>query len=336
MIGNHTVAVIADAMAKGFDGFDQNVAWDAVYKSAMEEDLPSLIEGLCGYLNQGTPPEYLMNGYVSHECDADQSASMTLEYAYDDWCISRIAEKLGKKTEAEQLAARAGNYKNVWDPATGFMRGKHLNGRWVTPFDPSQVGSGNDFTEASAWIYSWFVPHDVPGLIGLMGGPAAFVSKLDQFFDAGHVDISNEPSFATPFLYNAAGSPAKAQSRARQILDASFTTGPRGLPGNDDSGAMSAWLVWVAMGLYPLTPGDPTYQITGPLFDKITLVLDPKHYGGHRFVIEAINSSSTNVYIQSATLNGETLDGPTIRHAQITAGGTLSLTMGSSPSHWGE
>jgi predicted alpha-1,2-mannosidase len=301
----------------------------------MHEDLIHFLPGICGDLSEGTPPEYLQNGYVSHECDGNQSASMTLEYAYDDWCIARIGERLGKKEEAAELDLRAHNYRNVFDAGSGFMRGKSMNGNWVEPFDPAKTGYGNDFTEASSWIYTWFVPHDVPGLIALIGGQATFVDKLDHFFDDGHADFSNEPSFHTPFLYNLAGTASKTQSRVRSVVEANFAVGPGGLPGNDDSGAMSAWLVWAAMGLYPLTPGEPTYQISGPLFDRITLALDPKVYGGRRFVIEALNSMPGNIYIQSAALNGATLERSNLTHAQIVAGGTLSLTMGPAPSAWG-
>ena len=335
MIGNHAVSIIADAMVKGFSGFDAKTAWAAVEKSATKDNAYGSMDAVCGYFNMGVPPDYLKLGYVSHECDFWQSASMTLEYAYNDWCIAAMAGHLGKTDQQAKYKARASNYTKHYNPKTGFMQGRRRNGSWVEPFDPASTAEINDFCEASSWIYTWFVPHDVPGLISLLGGRAAFLAKLDKFFADGHFDVSNEPSFHIPFLYNRAGAPAKTQARVRAVLDKDFSSTPGGLPGNDDAGATSAWYVLAAMGLYPVAPGDGRYDVTAPVFSRVTLQLNPAFYKGKTFVIEAPAAGAKNLYIKSAALNGAALTTPMIRHADIAAGGKLVLELGPSPTSWG-
>jgi len=332
MIGNHSVPIIADALVKGFSGYDKETAWAALYKSATKDIDDDKFSGLCGYLNLGTPPEYIESGYISHECDLHQSASMTLEYAYNDWCIAQAAEFLGKTDQVQIFRQRALNYQNHWNDAVGFMQGKNLDGSWHEPFDPANSDDGNDFCEATSWIYSWFVPHDVDGLISLFGGQPAFVTKLDEFFAGDYFEISNEPSFHIPYLYNYAGEPSKTQATVRATLANDFGPDPRGLPGNDDAGATSAWYAFSAMGLYPVAPGDGLYQITSPIFDRITLHLNPAFTKGKTFVIEAADNSAVNLYIQSAELNGQPLERTWITHEEITKGGTLRLQMGPNPS----
>ncbi len=332
MTANPFVPVIADAYVKGFRDYDVATTYAAVRHSEMEDEAAAVADGACGYFNQGTPAEYIAHGYVSHECDPGQSASMTLEYAYDDWAMARFAQALGKTADEKLFDARALNYRNVFNPAHGFMQGRHRDGSWVEPFDPT---ASEDFTEASSWIYTWFVPQDVAGLMSLMGGPDPFLTKLDQFFDGGHDDPSNEPSFSSPYLYLYAGLPSKTESRVRQILAKSYALAPDGLPGNDDSGAMSAWYVFGEIGLYPITPGDSTLLIGSPAFTKTTLYLEPNAYPGRTFTILAPDASPENAYVRSATLNGKPLSHPWIRHDDLIAGGTLALVMGPSPSAWG-
>lgn len=334
MIGNHAVSIIADAMAKSHTCFDASVAWDAVEKAGTQEDTANVLPGLCGYFNLGTPPEYVEHGYVSQECDADQSASMTLEYAYDDWCTSRIAKLLGKAQAEQEFATRAGNFRNLWDASTGLMRPKMADGSWASPFDPTTDNLSNGFTEANAWIYTWFVPHDVPALIDLMGGPDAFVQKLDTFFDS-YFDPSNEPSFHTPYLYNFAGRPDKTEERVHTVLTTRYAATPGGLPGNDDSGATSAWYVLGALGIYPMAPGDGVYQLTLPLFSRVTLARSAEEGAAAPFVIEVKNAAPDAIYIQSAMLDGKPLDLPELRHADIVRGGTLEIVAGTQPSAWG-
>ncbi len=332
MIGNHGVAIVADAYDKGFVGYDLDLAWAALLKSATEDNAEQFADGLCGYANLGTPPEYIDLGYVPHECDTSQSVSMTLEYAYNDWCIGRVAEGLGEATWQATFAERAGYYANHWDDEIDFMRGRMRDGSWVDPFDPTDDSDVNDFCEADSWIYTWFVPHDVPGLIDLFGGDGAFVAKLDEFFAGDHFEISNEPSFHVPYLYNYAGAPHRTQEVVRQVLAQDFAPDPGGLPGNDDAGATSAWYVLAALGLYPVAPGDGIYQLSSPIFERATLHLDPAIYDGGTFVIEAPGAGAEAPYISSVTLNGQAVTGTSITHADVVAGGTLVLGMSNEPA----
>ncbi len=335
MTGNHGVPIVADAFVKGFRDYDLDLTWEALYKSATQDDLEHMYKGICGVLNIGTPPEYVEKGYVSHQCDQIESASMTLEYAYNDWCIAQVAKGLEKDDLAALFEQRAQNYRNNFNPAEGFMQGKNENGTWVEPFDPANNDRGNDFCEGNSWIYTFFVPHDVEGLIDLLGGRQALEDRLDAFFQGGYFEPDNEPSFHIPWLYNYAGAAAKAQAVVRDSLQAEFSAAPRGLPGNDDAGATSAWYMFAAMGLYPVSPGDSRYQINSPIFDRVTILLDPAFCKGETFVIEAADNSPENLYIQSADLNGEPLEHPWITHGEITRGGTLRLQMGPDPSSWG-
>jgi predicted alpha-1,2-mannosidase len=333
MTGNHAFCVIADAWAKDLRDFDAKKAYEAMKKGSLEDSRNPMEEGLCGYLGQGTPPQYIELGYVPKECDSMQAASMTLEHAYNDWCVSVLASGLGKTADAPAFLARSGNWKNVWNPAHGFMQMKKKDGSWDEPFDPEKMDLG--FTEANAWIYTWHVQHDVCGLIAAMGGGDAFVAKLDAFFDEGHFDMSNEPDFHAPWLYNRAGAPSKTSGRVRSLMQSHFTTGPGGLPGNDDAGATSAWFVFATMGLYPVAPGNAKYDLNVPLFDKVTIHFEPDIAGGRDFIIEAPGASEGKLNIASAAMNGKPLDLPQITHADVVAGGKLVLELSSEPTDWG-
>ena len=332
MIGNHATGVILDAYVKGLRGFDVDKAYAAMRKSATQDNPNIASSFLCGYLNLGTPPEYIALGYVPQECDPTQSVSMTLEYAYNDWCLAMMAQALGKTDDYEYFLQRSANYIHHWNPETGFMQPRDGDGDWIEPFDPENESG---FCEADSWKYTWFVPHDPQGLVELMGGPEPFLQKLDAFFDQGHYDPSNEPGFHVPYLYVYAGAAYKTQKKVRELLKEAFTAEPSGLPGNDDAGATSAWYVFSAMGLYPVCPGDPAYILTAPAFPKVVIHLDPVHHRGKSFVIEARNNSEDNLYIQSATLNGKQLDRAWLLHDEIVQGGRLVLEMGHEPSAWG-
>ena len=334
MIGNHGVPVFADAYVKGFRGVDEALAWEAVDKVGTEE-LPDLPQGICGYVNMGTPPDYLRLGWVPDECDPGQSASMTLEHAYDDWTAARFAEALGREEDARAYDLRGAFWRNLWDERTGFIRPRDAAGAWREPFDPAAFGDFVGFTEASSWIYTWFVPQDIPGLIAAMGGPAPFVARLDTFFADGLFDASNEPSFHVPFLYAHAGQPWRTSEVVQDIVATRFGEGPAGLPGNDDSGAMSAWLVFAMLGLYPVTPGDPTYTLSTPLVRRAELRLHPDHFAGGTFVIEVEGDRATAPYIGSVTLDGVALERPFLRHAELAAGGTLRVTLTDQVGAWG-
>jgi len=328
MIGYHAVPVIWDAYAKGIRGFDAELALEAMKHSADRDE-----RGL---------PAYREQGFIPAEVEGE-SVSKTLEYAYDDWCIAQMAKALGRDEDYARFSERAQSYKNVFDPSTGFMRAKR-NHRWVGPFRPEEVNS--HFTEANAWQYSMFAPHDIDGLIELLGGRDALAAWLDRLFEASsdtsgreQADITgligqyahgNEPSHHMAYLYCFAGQPWKTQERVRQILDTLYTDQPDGLCGNEDCGQMSAWYVLSALGFYPVTPGANEYIIGTPIFPSAQLRLK----NGKRLTIRAPNVSKTNRYVQGVLINGVPRTGPVVTHEEIMAGGSIVFTMGPEPSRW--
>jgi predicted alpha-1,2-mannosidase len=224
---------------------------------------------------------------------------------------------------------RAQNYRNVIDPATGYARGRHADGSWVMPFDPSQKASY--ITEGLPSQFTFFVLQDIPGLMDLLGGRDKFIAKLDALFASGDYDHGNEPSHHLAYLYDYAGAAWKTQEKVRSILETQYSDSPAGLQGNDDCGQISAWYVFSALGFYPVTPGLPRYEIGSPLFEEATILLD----GGRRLHIRAQGASRGKRYIQSVTLNGVPLNRPWLLHSELTAGGELVFTMSSNPaSDW--
>jgi predicted alpha-1,2-mannosidase len=337
MIGYHAVPVIVDAVMKGLTTVSRGEVLEAARQSAGQD---------AHGLKWLKPPD--TRGYIPADQEAE-SVSKTLEYAFDDWCIAQLAGKLERVSDRRFFEARANFYKNLFDPSTGFMRPRMSDGSWQTPFSPrfSQHEKGA-YTEGNAWQYSWSVMHDVKGLMTLMGGPAAFVKKLDELFDQPSVieganaspDISgligqyahgNEPSHHIAYLYAYAGAPWKTAARANRIANSLYTTGPEGLCGNEDCGQLSAWYLLSAMGFYPVNPAEGTYVIGSPLVDRVSIDL-----GGERtFVVEAEGLTPANLYVTGATLNGKPLDRCWFTHADIAAGGRLRLKMGSDPnSSW--
>ncbi len=329
MIGYHGVSVIADAYLKGLDGFDAQKALQAMKHSALQDHL-----GL---------KSYKALSFIPLEIESE-SVSKTLEYAYDDWTIAQMAKALGQTEDYHEFIKRAQNYKSVFDPKTGFMRARQYNG-WFSPFDPYEVNF--NYTEANAWQYRFFVPHDVEGLIELMGGPNNFERELDKLFSTGsvttgrdQVDITgligqyahgNEPSHHMAYLYHYVQKPYKSQERIRQILTQLYSPTPDGISGNEDCGQMSAWYILSSMGFYSVTPGSNEYIIGTPLFNKSTINLE----NGNQFNIVAEDINSNNKYIKHATLNGEALNRTFIYHSEIMDGGTLIFKMTDNPSDWG-
>ncbi|MGQ0760723.1 MAG: GH92 family glycosyl hydrolase [Acidobacteriota bacterium] len=330
MIGYHAVPVIADAAVKGIDGFDLNLAFEAMKQSAER--------------NQAGLNAYTTKGFIEME-DERESVSKTLEYAYDDWCIAQVARRLGRFDDYRRYIRRAQFYQNVFDRETGFMRPRS-NGGWLSPFDPREVSF--NFTEANSWQYTFFVPQDISYLAHFMGGGLAFARKLDQMFAAeskttgreqaditgliGQYAHGNEPSHATAYLYNYAGQPWKTQYRVRQIMDNLYKPQPDGLIGNEDCGQMSAWYVLSAAGFYPVTPGSTVYAIGTPLFPEVRFNLE----NGKHFVIKTDGVSSANIYIQSATLSGKPYRKSFLTHDDLMAGGELVFKMGPRPNRsWG-
>lgn len=331
MTANPQFCIIADAFLKGADQFDTELAWEGMLKGSTEDSENPVPEGMCGYFNRGTPPDYVDLGFVSMDCDIDQSASMTLEHAHNDWCVARFAKKIGEKDWADHFFARSNNYVNHFNDEFGFMVPKNRDGSWLKNFSPT---SEKGFCEADSWKYTWSVPHDVCGLVNLIGGFENFESKLDEFFTGGHFDIDNQPGFHTPWLYSYIGKAAKTQDLVANLVNDHFHLGSNGLPGNDDAGSTSAWLIFAILGFYPVAPGGDTYIMNAPLFEKIELFIDPLGKS-RKFQIIANNWSNENRYIQSALLNDEPLDSPEIPHAIIARGGKLELEMGPTPGQWG-
>jgi predicted alpha-1,2-mannosidase len=336
--GSNSDVVIADALVKGVTGIDYRKAYEAMVKNAEVQSPRPLYEGR-------EISEYKQRGYLS--MDYPRSASRTVEYAYNDFCIAEVAQILGYTADSQKYFQRAKNWMNLWNDESRSIRPRNADGSWLKPFAARHFYPDKDYSywdapfyEGSGYIYGTYVPHDAQALINKLGGDDAFIAWLDTFFsnsptrdpafDKGLYNHNNEPDFLAAFLYIHAGHPERTAERIRRILATEYRTGRGGLPGNDDSGAMSSWYVWAAIGLYP-NAGQPIYYIGSPLFQRSTINLG----GGRSFVIEAPETSPSNMYVQSATLNGLALDRAWLKHEEIARGGKLVLRMGAKPSVWG-
>lgn len=327
MIGNHAIPVIADAVLRGLPGIDIEEAYEAVRESSLQShpNSPFDIWEKYGYM-----PEPLQT----------QSVSITLEMAYDDWCVAQMARKLGKNDDYDRFIARSQYFRNLYDPAVGFFRAKDENGRWTEPFDPLKFGAngGYPFTEGNAWQYGWYVPHDIPALISLTGGKKAFEKKLDTFFTLtdtsgvkndnisgciGQYAHGNEPSHHVAYLYNEAGAPRKTQAMVARIMNEMYDNTSAGYAGNDDCGEMSAWYIFSAMGFYPVNPASGEYSLGTPLFDKCTIHLP----SGKEFLITASRRHPGDYAVKSVSLNGEKYRATSISYEDITSGGHLHFNM---------
>lgn len=334
MIGNHAIPVIADAMLKGVGGFDYEKAYKACVASSTTD-------------HPGAPFSIWNKYKYFPENIQSQSVSLTLEIAYDDWCVAQMAKKLGKEKDAAFFSNRSMYYKNLYDGNSTFFRAKNDKGEWITPFNPLQYGGngGNPFTEGNAWQYFWYVPQDMSGLISLMGGTGPFNAKLDTMFtlQAKDSDVNgnasgfigqyahgNEPSHHVAYLYNYSGQPWKTQFYVHKIMEELYSNTVTGLSGNEDCGQMSAWYIFSAMGFYPVNPAGGLYAIGSPLLKQVTINLP----GKKKFTINTINAGKT--YIQSVKLNGVQYTKTYIAHSDIEKGGLLEFTMGDAPNKdWG-
>lgn len=336
MIGNHSIPVITDAILKGIPGIGVEKAYEAVYNSSVTSHPNSPFEVWEKY---GFMPENIQT----------QSVSITLEQAFDDWCVAQLAAKLNKDTDYQRFHKRSEYYRNLFHPKTKFFQSKNDKGEWIEPFDPYQYGGngGHPFTEGNAWQYFWYVPHNIQALMELTGGTKAFEQKLDTFFTStykseqmnhnasgfvGQYAHGNEPSHHVAYLYNFAGQPWKTQKYVSHILNTLYNNTSSGYAGNDDCGQMSAWYVFSAMGFYPVNPADGRYIIGSPLLDECTLKLA----GNKEFRIRTIRKSPEDIYIQSVTLNGKKHKDFFITHQDIMNGGTMVFKMGKKPSGWGK
>ena len=346
MEGSHETALMVAAYQKGIrkDGED---IYKAVRKNVTETGIKHPCGGYCG---NPLLDVYIQYGYMPMERGV---VSKTLDYAYDDWCVAQLAFALGKKKEGKALQARSMNYKNVFHPEKKFVMQRDSLGNWDPDFN---VFSNKGFIEGNSWQYSWYVPHDIPGLVDLLGKDL-FNSRLEEGFIksekhkfAAHVfdrtmgqaaefyiNQGNEVNMCTPFLFNYSGKPWLAQKWSRAILDSFYGSTPyHGWEGDEDEGQMGGWYVMSALGLFEMNGGAslrPELELTSPLFNKVTIHLDPDYYKGKTFTIEARNNSKENIYIQKAYLNGKELKQPRIPFTAITAGGVLLLEMGDKPGY---
>ena len=333
MTGYHSVVVMAEAHAKGFRGIDFDKAYSLVRKRAMVEDY----QGLASFRKAGYIP-----------CDKEpESTSKAMDYAYDSWAAAHLARAAGATEDAAQLLAGAGNYRNLYDKTTTFIRPKLANGEWAEPFTPIELGHSKqwrDYTESNPWVTTFSVQHDPKGLAELLGGREALVAKLDGLFNAasdlppdappdiaglvGQYAHGNEPSHHIAYLYSYVGAPYKTQERVRSLLETMYRNEPDGLAGNEDCGQMSAWFVVSSLGFYPVDPVSANYVLGTPLFDRAVVRLA----NGKDFVMEAKRKSPSDQYIQSVTLNGKPHTRIWFSHADIANGGTLVFTMGAQPN----
>ncbi|MBN2377007.1 MAG: glycoside hydrolase family 92 protein, partial [Sedimentisphaerales bacterium] len=363
MNGFHSTITILDNYRKGITDFDTKTAYEAMKKNATEATMLPWKNGpACpldrfyaekGYYPALRPGEKETEPAV-HGFEKRQAVAITLGHSYDDWALSQFAADLGHKEDAAVFAERAQNYRNLYWKDKGFFMPKDADGKWID-IDPKFDGGpgGRDYyDENNGWTYLWQVQQDVPGLIDLMGGKGAFERRLDQMFReglgrgkhdtwakfpdftgiVGQYSMGNEPSFHIPYLYNFTDSPWKTQKKIRMLLNTWFPDSIFGIPGDEDGGGMSAFVVFSCMGFYPVTPGKPVYTIGSPVFEKITIDLP----NGKQFTVLAPGCSETNKYIQEAYLNGKPLNTPWFTHKDLVNGGELKLIMGQKPNKkWG-
>jgi predicted alpha-1,2-mannosidase len=345
MIGSNSAPIISDAFLKGVQDMDTEVLLEAMLKNAsVAEGRPVNSVGRAGL-------EYYNSlGFVPYNVGINENAARTLEYAYADFTIAKMAEKLGKKEVAEKYFKQSMNYKKLFDPSTNLMRGKNKEGDFQTPFNPLKWGDA--FTEGNSLHYTWSVFHDVQGLIDLMGGKEIFASKLDEVFamppdfddsyygftiheiremqivNMGNYAHGNQPIQHMIYLYNYANQPYKAQEKVRKVLTELYSATPDGYCGDEDNGQTSAWYVFSSLGFYPVTPGVDEYVIGSPLFKKATINLE----NGNQFTIQSLNNSKDNFYIQSAKLNGKEYNNSYINFDDIQKGGKLKFELSNAPS----
>jgi predicted alpha-1,2-mannosidase len=334
MIGDHCISLIGDAYVKGIHNFDIQKAYKAMRQNAFNQ--PATYNEYKDGLGRRALTSYLKYGYIPLEDSVKEAfhkaeqVSRTLEYAYDDYILSLLAAKWGHKADATLLAERAMNYRNVIDSRTGYVQGRHSDGSFLN--ENNEVKFCSFITEGTPCHYTWYVPHDVRGLMQCMGGREGFLARLDSMFTQKRYWHGNEPCHQIGYLFNYAGMPWKTQQTVHHIMETEYLNMPGGLSGNDDAGQMSAWYIFSAMGFYPVCPGTVNYVIGTPLFAKLTINLT----NGNRFTILAPNVSSHNIYIQSVKWNGMHYNRNYITHDMIMSGGTLEFEMGAAPNKsWG-
>jgi predicted alpha-1,2-mannosidase len=324
MIGDHVSATIADAYLKGISDFDHETAWKYMRRNAFET--PELTEYRDGKGRRALT-SYLQYGYIPLEDSVKdafhrfEQVSRTLEYAFDDFALARFAEAIGKDDDSRTLMKRSENWRNVFDSQTGFVRGRYAGGKWIEPFDP--YAKASFICEGTPFQYTWYVPHNIPGLVESMGGQSKFTGRLDEFFGKGHYWHGNETDHQAPYLYALTGNPLKTQELTAKIIDEEYGTGPGGLSGNEDAGQMSAWLVFSMMGFYPVCPASNQYVITKPAFDEIRIL----HPGGRYFLISQVKRDKSGKNVKVISMNGAGYPKWYIDHSDIMKGSRFTFLL---------
>ncbi len=329
MIGDHCAAAIADAAVKGVRNFDLDSAYVYLRQNAFCS--PASYSEYVDGMGRRALKSYLANGYIPLEDSVTEAfhkreqTSRTLEYAFDDFALAQFAKILGRNADADSLMLRSENWRNVYDPALGYVNGRYANGSFASGTDPFDFNKA--ITEGAPCHYTWYVPHNPHGLIAAMGGREAFVEKLDSMFTCGRYWHGNEPCHQVAYMFIYAGRPDLTQKWVHHIAATEYLDEPGGLSGNDDAGQMSAWYVFSALGFYPVCPSKDEYVLGTPMFDRV--VLRPE--GGKPLVVVAHNLTPENIYVKSVKLNGERITGGVITHNQLTSGGLLEFEMSSQP-----
>ena len=328
MEGDPAIPYIADAYMRGLRGFDINTAYKAFRASAT---LPGKDNKMRPDIDPYIEKGYVPLGYYAADMSGDNSVSHALEYYLADNALSILAKELGHNNDAKLFRQRALGYKHYYSKESGTLRPIQKDGSFLTPFNPEAGANFENcpgFHEGSAWNYTFYAPHDVTGMAKMMGGQRKFVDKLQMVFDKGLYDPANEPDIAYPYLFSYfKGDEWRTQKTVTELLKKYYTTRPDGIPGNEDTGTMSAWAIFSMIGLYPDNPGDPSYTLTTPVFDKVTLHLDPKFYPNGDITIETDRTSPSQQYIKSITIGGKKLNGFRIAHRQLMEGKTLKMQL---------
>lgn len=328
MEGDPAIPVITDTWIKGLRGFDINTAYEAFSKSAtMPGKDNKMRPDIDPYISRG----YIPLGWFAQDQSGDNSVSHALEYYVADASLARLAETLGHKQDAKLFRQRSLGYKNYYDKQTGTLRPRQKDGSWLTPYDPTDGANFSNtpgFHEGSSWNYTFYVPHDIDGLAKLMGGQKQFVKRLQSVFDKGYYDPANEPDIAYPYLFSRfKGEEWRTQEEVRKLIDKYYTDKPDGIPGNDDTGTMSAWVVFSMLGFYPDCPGDPSYTLTSPVFDRVTLHLDKRYYPAGDLTIEANRPAPSSYLINTMTLGDKKLNSFRVSHEALVKGGKLTFNL---------
>ena len=318
MVGDPAGIILTDTYLKGIQDFNVEKAYEAMYKSATQLEDNPLRPGI---------KEYWSNGFLTTKNRG--SVSTTQEYNITDYSIALLAKALGKKDDYKRFSKQALSYRNLYDNNLNLLHPKNPDGSWYEPFDPlagSNFSENIGFIEGNSWQYSFMVSHDAKGLMKLMGGKKQFVDQLQKVFDANQFDMANEPDIGYPYLFNyAKGEEWRSQKKVKELVNKYFKNTPDGLPGNDDTGTMSAWLIYSMMGIYPISPGEPFYTITAPMFDKITIDLDENYYKRKQFIIK--KTGNPEGVINSIQLNGKSHKSYFVNHDDLVEGATLNIVL---------